>query len=86
MIKGILLEIDGKEIEMTVEQAKALHGSLDAVFGAKKIEYVPCYVPNYIPTQPYVYRYVPNYIPTQPYVYPNTWYSTSGYITTATST
>ena len=54
MIKEILLEIDGKEIKMTVEQARALHDSLATLFAVKKTEYVPYYWTGYYPSvQPF---------------------------------
>ena len=52
MIKKVVLEIDGKEINLTIEQAKALKGDLDKLFDTEK-EYVP-YYPFYPATvEPY---------------------------------
>ena len=48
MIKKITLEIGGKEVEVTPEEARQLYNDLGLLFGAKQpIQYIPSYVPNY---------------------------------------
>lgn len=51
-IEKITIRIDGKVIELSLEQARKLHGELDKLFGAKALvswQYV--YPPTY-PTYP----------------------------------
>ena len=44
MIKGLTLEINGKEIVIPMEQARELYNDLDVLFGEKsKITYPPTY-------------------------------------------
>ena len=40
-IKKIVLDLGGKEVTLTLEQAKKLHELLDELCGEKKTEYVP---------------------------------------------
>jgi len=41
IIKKVVLDLDGKEVELTLEQAKKLHELLNELCGEKKTEYVP---------------------------------------------
>lgn len=38
-IKKIVLDLGGKEVELTVKQAKALHGLLDEMYGEKMLNF-----------------------------------------------
>ena len=40
MIKKIIINVSGKTVEMTLEEAKELHAQLDEMFGSK-INYIP---------------------------------------------
>jgi len=51
IVKKIILEIRGKELSLTVEDAKALRTALDEVLG--KTHYVPSPYP-YVPYTPWV--------------------------------
>ncbi len=57
MIKRLVLDIDGKEISLTMEQAKKLQSALNEVFETKIVrekEYIPTpYVPKPVPWYPY---------------------------------
>ena len=50
-IKKIVLDLNGKEVELTLEQAKSLHKLLDQMFGEKVISTYPIFVerPIYTP-------------------------------------
>ncbi len=57
LLKKIVLDVEGKEIVLTPEQAKKLHEALDELFGMKeKKEYVP-YPYNPYPWYPYRLRW-----------------------------
>lgn len=43
MIKSIKIEVQGQEIELSLEEAKELKADLDELLGVKQIEYVPTY-------------------------------------------
>ncbi len=46
-ITKITIEMGGQSVELTVEQAKKLHGDLEAVFGEKtKNHYIPYTQPD----------------------------------------
>ena len=46
-IKTIILSLGNKDVELTTEQAKQLHGLLDELFGRATVS-VPCPYPVYI--------------------------------------
>ncbi len=50
MVKKIIIQIGKKEIELSLEDAKKLHGDLAAVFGSQAVYYYP---------QPTIYPYTP---------------------------
>ena len=52
MLKKIILELKGKQITLTLEQAKELHGELNELFAEKS------YVPYYPYFQPYPSPYI----------------------------
>ena len=54
MIKKVVIEVGGKEIELTETEAINLHGHLDRLFGSKRTEWVP-YVPYVPPPEPTPY-------------------------------
>ena len=41
MIKKITLDIDGKEIELSLDQANKLKDDLESLLNKKRVEYVP---------------------------------------------
>ena len=54
VVKKIVLEIGGKELSLTPEDARGLVKALEELLGAKKTEYVPTYIPTpYVPYSPY---------------------------------
>ena len=52
-IKKIVIEIDGKEIVLTVEQAKKLKDALNEIYKRPVKEYIPCSFPAPSP-HPYI--------------------------------
>jgi hypothetical protein len=51
LIKKVVLDIDGKEIELSVEQAKKLKGALDDMFGVKEVHH------DHYPNWPWYWDY-----------------------------
>ncbi len=74
IIKSITLDIDGKEIEVTPDQAYELHSALGELLGLPKEKLVGKYVPVYpVPTYPS--------LPITPY-----WYYNGNRVTTDETT
>lgn len=73
IIKKIELDIDGKRISLTPEQAKKLTKDLNELFGEKEKEYVP--YPQPYPIYPYRKIWEWKY---EPYIY---WTSTGTHVT-----
>lgn len=74
-IKKIVLEIDGKEIELTLEQARKLKDSLRSIFKDGEKKYVPIpepFDPRPFDPRPYVtwnkFTTTPNTVDNQTYV------------------
>lgn len=85
-VKKIVLEIAGKELSLSVEDAKALRAALNEVLGASQTQYVP-----YPYSVPWV-KYYPTYtnttgatITTTTPEYPPTAYVTCGPTATLSS-
>jgi hypothetical protein len=71
-ISKIVLDVNGKKIELSVEEAKELKDILGNLFGKVEIqkEFVPYSVPQpYIWREPYPYRYDKWYVTYQPTPY-----------------
>lgn len=58
MISKMILEIDGKRVELTMDQARRLHAELNILFKDPNTVYIP-YTP-YTPYIPYVTPYTPS--------------------------
>ncbi len=59
VIKKLVLELDGKRVELTTKQAKELFESLEELFGKKLIRVYEPYRAPYIPVIPYKERPLP---------------------------
>lgn len=62
MIKGITIAVGGQDIPLSLEEAKKLYSDLDALYGAKRTEYVPYYPwPYYVAPATRPWWQIPNY-------------------------
>lgn len=65
-IKKIIIELNGKDVELTIEQAMELQMALNELF-EKKVRIQKEYIPQPYPVpQPYVAPFIP-YVPARPW-------------------
>lgn len=75
IIKKITINIGGKDVEVTPDEAKKLHVALGELLGVTPVkEYVKEYVPYtpYAPLRPYVYPTTPTWPYAGPFYYSGT--------------